>query len=87
MPTTRQRYQVTETPEVGRALDLAAAKWPGESRSKLLGHLIQAGADALAWDSSVDAEAHRQAVIASSGRYPDAFGPNYLDDLRTDWPA
>jgi len=36
MPTARPRHQVTETPDVARALDLAAKRWPGEPRSKLL---------------------------------------------------
>ncbi|MCB1266458.1 MAG: hypothetical protein KDB56_18120 [Mycobacterium sp.] len=29
----------------------------------------------------------RAAVLASAGRYADAFGARYLDELRTDWPA
>ncbi|HEX4588104.1 MAG TPA: hypothetical protein VH185_09090 [Mycobacterium sp.] len=87
MPTTRPRYQVTETPEVARALDLAAKRWPGESRSKLLLRLVDAGGGALERDQHTEADAHRAAVTASSGRYAHAFGPDYLTELRADWPG
>lgn len=87
MPTTRPRYQVTETAEVARALDRAAKRWPGESRSKLLRRLVEVGAGILEQDESVEDGAHRAAVLASSGRYAEAFGPDYLTELRADWPA
>lgn len=35
MPTTRPRFQVTETAAVAHAIDLAAKRWPGESRARL----------------------------------------------------
>lgn len=44
MPTTRQRYQITETDALAECLDKAALKWPNESRSKLLVRLAMAGA-------------------------------------------
>jgi hypothetical protein len=87
MPTTRQRYQVTETPEVARALDQAAKRWPGEPRSKLLRRLVEVGAGILERDERADDEAHRAAVLASSGRYAAAFGSDYLAELRADWPT
>lgn len=87
MPTTRPRYQVTETPEVAEALDRAAKRWPGESRSKLLLRLIEVGGGILEQDERADDVAHRAAVLASSGRYPEAFGPDYLGELRADWPT
>jgi hypothetical protein len=86
MPTTRPRYQVTETATVARALDRAAMRWPGEPRSKLLIRLVEAGAHTLEHDEHVESSAHRSAVLASAGRYDKAFGPNYLSDLRGDWP-
>lgn len=43
VPTIRPRFQVTETPEVARALDRAAQRWPGESRSKLLIRPLEPG--------------------------------------------
>lgn len=87
MPTARPRYQVTETPEVARALDLAAKRWPGEPRSKLLLRLVDVGGGTLEHDQYADAGAHHAAVMASSGRYTEAFGPDYLIELRADWPA
>ena len=87
MPTTRPRYQVTETPEVARALDRAAKRWPGEPRSKLLRRLIEVGGRILERDERAEDGAHRAAVLASSGRYPQAFGPDYLAELRADWPT
>lgn len=87
MPTTRPRYQVTETPTVALALDRAAKRWPGEPRSRLLVRLVEAGGEMLANDESADNHAHRSAVLASAGRYAEAFGPDYLTELRADWPA
>ena len=87
MPTTRPRYQVTETREVAEALDRAAKRWPGEPRSKLLLRLIQVGGGILKHDERAEDGAHRAAVLASSGRYPGAFGPDYLAELRADWPT
>lgn len=87
MPTARPRYQVTETPEVARALDLAAKRWPEEPRSKLLVRLVKVGGGSLEHDQRVSADAHRAAVTNSSGRYAEAFAADYLTELREDWPA
>jgi hypothetical protein len=86
VPTTRPRYQVTETAELARALDRAAMRWPGEPRSRLLIRLLEAGAHTLEHDEGVASQLHRSAVLASAGRYDNAFGPGYLTDLRGDWP-
>jgi len=86
MPTTRPRHQVTETPAVERALDLAAKRWPDESRSKLLRRLIGAGEQALEDAQGDVARQRRAAVDASSGRYADAFAPDHLARLRREWP-
>ena len=87
VPTSRPRYQVTETSSVARALDRAAKRWPGEPRSRLLLRLVHVGSDALAQDQQADLEAHRAAVTASSGAYADAFPAGHLAELRQDWPA
>jgi hypothetical protein len=78
---------VTETPEVARALDRAAKRWPGESRSKLLLRLVEVGGGILEHDERVGEGVHRAAVLASSGRYAEAYGPDYLAELRADWPT
>jgi len=87
MPTTRPRHQITETAAVARAIDLAAQRWPGEPRSKLLLRLVDAGGAALEQKQQQVTDIHRDAVLASSGKYADAFGPDYLAELRQDWPA
>lgn len=78
---------MTETPEVARALDRAAMRWPGEPRSKLLLRLLHAGDRALEAGQLTATEQHRAAVRASAGAYPDAFNADYLVDMREDWPA
>ncbi|GAB3270007.1 hypothetical protein [Arthrobacter pigmenti] len=87
MPTARPRHQITETPAVAHAIDRAAQRWPGERRSKLLLRLLEAGTAALERDAHQTNDARRQAIMASSGKYADAFGQDYLSDLREDWPA
>lgn len=86
MPTARPRHQVTESADVARGIDRAALRWPGETRSKLLLRLVTIGSLALESDQQRDTEAHRIAVTASSGTYADAFGRDFLPDLRQDWP-
>ncbi|MGF2947573.1 hypothetical protein [Mycobacterium sp. HUMS_1102779] len=41
----------------------------------------------LANDEHADKRDHRSAVLACAGRYAEAFGPDYLAELRADWPA
>jgi hypothetical protein len=86
MPTSRPRHQITETPVVAHALDVAARWWPTEPRSKLLLRLVQAGGAALE-RAQDEVTRHRQdAIDATSGKYADAFGDDYLAQLRQDWP-
>ena len=68
MPTIRPRYQVTETPEVARALDRAAKRWPGEPRSRLLVRLVEVGGGLLENEESARELSHRAAVLASAER-------------------
>ena len=86
MPTTRPRYQITETPAVAHALDVAARQWPGEPRAKLLLRLLQAGSAALEQRQAETIRGRLQAIDGSSGKYADAFCDSYLADLRRDWP-
>ncbi|MDQ3629833.1 MAG: hypothetical protein M3417_00860 [Actinomycetota bacterium] len=86
MPTARRRHQITETPAVARAIDLAARRWPGEPRSRLLLRLVDAGSATLEQGKDLAARRRQEAVEASSGKYADAFGAEYLEELRHDWP-
>ena len=85
MPTSRRRYQVTETDDVARALDEAAKRWPNEPRSRLVVRAITAGGEALEMKAALDI---RLATLKRlQGSDPDAYGPGYLESLRSDWPA
>ena len=86
MPTTRPRYQVTETDAVARALDLAAREWPDEPRSRLIRRLLALGGKVLERTQTEEQLARQIAVRETSGKYPDAFDDNYLAELRKDWP-
>ena len=86
MPTARHRYQVTETDEVQRALDEAAKRWPSELRSRLLLRVINAGGDAIAEDDAKTLLFRRAAIGRARGAYMDAYGADYLNRLRDDWP-
>src|SRR5690554_1184335 len=85
MPTARPRYQVTETDAVARALDTAAQLWPSEPRSRLIVRTILAGGDVLA--TSAREAARMEAITRAQGAYTDAYGSDYLRDLKSDWPA
>jgi hypothetical protein len=87
MPTSRPRYQVTETPEVARALDVASHHWPGESRSRLLLRLLALGREVLEGHGEDERRRRREAVDASSGKYQHVFSERYLEEIRSDWPA
>lgn len=86
MPTIRPRHQVTETPEVAHALNLASQQWPQEPRSKLLVRLVQIGRAALERERGEAGRARFAAVERSSGKYADSFGENFLSELRQEWP-
>jgi hypothetical protein len=85
MPTTKHRTQITHTAEVERALAVAELRWPGEKESSLLLHLITEGADAVASGEEVAAAQRRARVMSVAGKYSDAYGPGYLEDVRAGW--
>lgn len=86
VPTTRPRHQITETPDVAHALDIAARRWPSEPRSKLLLRLVQAGSAVLEQERSEAARTRLAAIDATSGKYAEVFTDDYLAELRQDWP-
>ncbi|MDR1295149.1 MAG: hypothetical protein LBK59_09400 [Bifidobacteriaceae bacterium] len=86
MPTILPRTQVTHTEPIRRALDLAGERWPGLTPQRLLVRLIEEGADSLGRDRAQGAAEHRRRVEALAGRYPGLYSPDYLDELRKDWP-
>lgn len=84
MPTTRPRHQITETDDIGAAIDLAARRWPDEARSDLVRRLILNGAQALA-ESPIERTLEIETALQSLASLGDAYPPGYLDRLRADW--
>jgi len=87
MPTALPRIQVTVTPELDRALAAASASWPGTPRSALVARLAAIGSESLRSQATDRREAHRRALDATAGSLRSAYPPNYLSELRDDWPA
>lgn len=89
MPTVRPRHVITETEFVSAVLDEAARRWPEDAqrRSKLLLRVLAAGHRALADQQEQVALDRRAAVARTSGSLTGLYGDDYLEALRTDWPA
>lgn len=82
MPTTKPRHTLTETDDIAAALADAAQRWPGESPSELLRHLVAEGRAAL--HESIEAE--RTAVRETSGSLTGVYRRDEIENLRADWP-
>lgn len=87
MPTKRPRHLVTETDALAAALDAAGRRWPDVSRPQLLVRLALEGHRA-AQQAHEERRRRRVAVLREhSGVLTGAYGPDYLDEVRADWPA
>ncbi|MDM4762465.1 hypothetical protein QT381_05540 [Galbitalea sp. SE-J8] len=86
MPTTRPRYQITETDEVARALDAAERRWPGEPRSRLLVRLVIENGARVAELTEEEAARRAAAVDSLAGSFAGVYPEGYLEELRSDWP-
>jgi len=80
---------LTETDELAEALELAARRWPevADSRPQLLRRLVQAGEQALNAEREQARARRRQAVTRTHGQFRGVYGPEYLKELRDEWPA
>lgn len=87
MPTTRPRHLVTETDDLARALDAAEDRWPGLSRPQLLVRLALQGHEAAQHAQDARREHRLAALRKHSGALTGTYGPDYLRQLREDWPA
>lgn len=87
MPTTRPRHLVTETDDLAEALDDAAQRWPGLSRSQLVVRLALEGHRAAVADRAQRRARRLEALGAHDGEFTGTYGDGYLDVLRSDWPA
>jgi hypothetical protein len=78
---------VTETDELAAALDAAAVRYPGLSRAQLLTSLALEG-QRLAQRVQQDRRRQRlDALREHSGALTGAYGEDYLERLRQEWPA
>lgn len=84
MPTVRARHQITETEEIAAALDVAAGRWPDESRSDLMRRLILTGARALA-ESPIERTLEIELALTELADLADCYPDGYLDRIRRDW--
>lgn len=87
MPTTRPRHFVTETDDLAQALDAAASRWPGLSRPQLLVRLALKGHHAAQKEHDERRRRRLAAVREHSGLLTGAYGPDYLQRLRDEWPS
>ncbi|WP_395245515.1 hypothetical protein ACGGZK_06800 [Agromyces sp. MMS24-K17] len=86
MPTIRPRFQVTETPDVERALRLAAQVWPGVPRPELVNRLFGVAADRLGEVAHGAEQERSRAVDLTAGAFDAVYEPGYLAALRAEWP-
>lgn len=88
MPTTHRRHAITETEEISAALSVARRVWPhlADKPGALLRRLILTGRNSLLHDFDASEKARREAIEVTSGAMAGVFGPDYLADLREDWP-
>lgn len=86
VPTVLPRFQVTETPEIERALRIAEREWPEASRSERVQRLFRAGADAVEAEAAERRAQRLGAVDFSSGSLTVEYEPGYLERLRDEWP-
>lgn len=87
MPTTRPRHFVTETDELAVALNEAARRWPGVSRSQLLVRLALEGHQAALRHHEERRRRRLAALREHSGLLTGSYGPGYLERLREEWPG
>lgn len=89
MPTTRPRVTITETPDVARRLELAAARFPDRSRSRsdLLLALTEVAEDALRRTAAGDdaREAAKQRLLERTRAIASADAEAMLEARERDW--
>lgn len=88
VPTARPRHTVTETDDVARALADAARRWPEDRRrpGRLLIRLIHEGHRAVRAETAGETRRRREVIERTQGVFTGMYGPNYLEELREDWP-
>lgn len=78
---------MTETDDLARALDAAEFRWPGLSRAQILVRLALEGHRAAQQAHDESRRRKLAALREHSGMLTGAYGADYLDKLRAEWPA
>lgn len=86
MPTLRPRITVTESDELAAALDEAQERWPDASRSEALARLALDAADRARHANHERLARRRRAVKAGGSLMSGRYEPDYLGQLRAEWP-
>lgn len=88
MPTTRPRHMITESDELGSALDIAAARWPelAGDRSKLLRKILEVGIDSLTTAAASSKRARLEHIDRIAGSMSGTWPANWKEELEADWP-
>lgn len=88
MPTARQRYMITETEPIARALEEASALWPdvAAEKSKLLQKILSEGMETVhlrAENNKLEkVKIIRQVAGSMNGIWPDGW----REELLNEWP-
>ncbi|MCK2025805.1 MULTISPECIES: hypothetical protein [Microbacterium] len=86
MPTKHPRTNITHTPQVARALDVARRRWPEEERdSALILLLLEEGARAVEEHADEGDARRAQRLRSLAGRYSGVYGDDYLERVREGW--
>ena len=86
VPTSKPRVVVTESAELAQALDAAAQRWPGESRSALLVRLALQAAQAARAEQERQVEERLRQIDRWSGAFSNSYDAELLTALRSEWP-
>ncbi|MFK0402875.1 hypothetical protein ACIQTT_11140 [Microbacterium sp. NPDC090225] len=86
MPTKHPRTNITHTPQVAHAIEVARREWPDEVReSVLLLRLLDEGARVIEARVSGAESSRRERIDVIAGRYSAVYPVRYLEELREDW--
>ena len=80
---------ITESDQLARALDHAAKVYPElvNERAELLRCLIERGIQSLEAEYDESIEARKKAIREVAGSMSGIWPENYLEELRSEWPA
>ncbi|MCL1899005.1 MAG: hypothetical protein FWG11_00530 [Promicromonosporaceae bacterium] len=85
MPTTLTRTQVSHTPRVQHALDVARRRWPGTRPAALIAEVLEDWARQAETAEAAQRQAQISRRLSLAGKYTDIYGPGYLDKVREGW--